>query len=261
MTEPLIAARGLTKRYRGHGRRIVTALNGVDIHLLPGESVAIVGESGSGKSTLLRCLAALERPDQGCVHWEGAEVWSLTPEQRRQRRRVIQVVFQDALASFNPRFTVAEIVREPLENYEGAPRRVLDEQVITLLQRVGLAPELARRYPHELSGGQQQRVALARALALRPRLLLCDEPLSNLDVTIQAYLLALLRSLRWQERLSLLFVTHNLALVPAICDRVLVMLRGQIVEELPANRLTEAQHPYTRALLAAVPDIDTAHQS
>ncbi|MER3419606.1 MAG: ABC transporter ATP-binding protein [Chloroflexota bacterium] len=256
MAEPLIAAHGLTKSYRGHGHRFVTALDGVNLHVLPNEGVAVVGESGSGKSTLLRCLAALERPDAGTVHWEGAEVWSLSAEQRRQHRRAIQLIFQDAFASFNPRFTVAEIVREPLENFAHAPRRVLNEQVSALLRRVGLAPELAERYPHELSGGQQQRVALARALALRPRVLLCDEPLSNLDVSVQAHLLTLLRELRRQEHLSLLFVTHNLALVPYLCDRVLVMFRGKIVEELSKNKLSAAQHPYTRNLIASVPDID-----
>jgi ABC-type dipeptide/oligopeptide/nickel transport system ATPase subunit len=254
--DALITAERLVRRYRGHGGRHVTALDGVSLTVAPGESVAVVGESGSGKSTLVRCLAALERPDAGRVLWDGTDVWTLHADALRQRRRQVQLIFQDARASFNPRFTVAKIVAEPLANFERMRRATLQEQVAALLRRVELDPAVAVRYPHELSGGQLQRVAIARALALRPRLLLCDEPLSSLDVSIQAQMLSLLRDLRANQNLSLLFVTHNLALVPAICDRVLVMWAGQIVEELKAERLMQAQHPYTRALLAAVPDIE-----
>jgi len=258
---PLIAAEGLVRVYGGRGARRIRALNDVTLAILPGESVAVVGESGSGKSTLVRCLVALERVDVGRVLWEGANVRSLSAAELRRRRQHVQVIFQDSLAAFNPRFTVAQVMREPLDNYVVQPsvsngRDTASNDVYALLERVGLEPSLARRYPHELSGGQQQRVAIARALALRPKLLLCDEPLSSLDVSVQAQILTLLQDLRRQEGVSLLFVTHNLALVPYVSDRALVMQDGRIVEDLPSRRLEAAVNPYTRALLATVPDID-----
>lgn len=257
--ESLIAAVGLVRRYRGPEGRQISALDGVTLEILPGESVAVVGESGSGKSTLVRCLAALERPDRGSVRWDGADVWALPPEALRQRRRHIQVIFQDSLASFNPRFTVAGIVGEPLKNFVQGRAGEPGSQVRALLRRVGLGEEFLDRFPHQLSGGQQQRVAIARALALRPRLLLCDEPLSGLDVSIQAEIRSLLRALRQEEGLSLLFVTHNLALVPSVADRVLVMHRGRVVEALSTSSLEQALDPYTRALLDAVPDVEALH--
>lgn len=252
---PLVAGEGLVRLYTARGGRRVQALRGVSLAVYPGESVAVVGESGSGKSTLVRLLAALERPDGGRVLWDGADVARLSTTAVRQERRHVQVIFQDSLAAFNPRFRIGQIVGEPLANFPAAGRDE-DAAVLALLDRAGLAPELVSRFPHELSGGQQQRVAIARALAPQPRLLLCDEPLSGLDVSVQAQMLQLLQQLRQENGLSLLFVTHNLALVPYVSDRVLVMQAGRVVEELPAQALDTASHPYARALLAAVPDLE-----
>ncbi len=258
-TPPIVSARDLVRQYRGRQGRLTTALDGVSLDVQVGESVAVVGESGSGKSTLVRCLAGLERPDSGRVCWDGADLASLSSGAARRQRVRLQVIFQDALDSFDPRFTVEAIIREPLDNFPDqtrlwdGPRGAVAE----LLRRVRLDPALALRYPHQLSGGQQQRVAIARALALQPALLLCDEPLSGLDVMVQGQILALLRDLRRQERLALLFVTHNLAVVPEVAGRVLVVHHGRLVEELAADNLDGASHPYTRALLDAVPDLET----
>jgi oligopeptide/dipeptide ABC transporter ATP-binding protein len=236
----------------------VRALAGVSLALRCGESLALVGESGCGKSTLARALLALLSPSAGRILWQGSAVGSLPPATLRSRRAQLQLIFQDGLASLDPRQRGFEIVAEGLREHAptlSAAER--EERVLTALAQVGLEPELAQRYPHQLSGGQCQRLGIARAMVLKPAVLVCDEPLSALDVSTQAQLLELLRSLKRHHGLSLIFITHNLASVRALCERVLVLFRGHTVELAPVAELFAApRHPYTRELLQAVPVLD-----
>jgi peptide/nickel transport system ATP-binding protein len=253
----------LTVRYRlGRGWLAppahLTALSAVSLELSAGDSLGVVGESGSGKSTLARAVLQLLRSSAGRVVWMGQPLAALPPQQLRRLRRDLQIVFQDPLGSLDPRMTVAQIVAEPLTVHE----RALDaharaREVAVALERVGLAASLAERYPHELSGGQCQRVGIARAMILKPRLLVCDEPLSALDIPTQAQIVALLAELRRATGMSLLFISHNLALVGQLCERVLVLYLGRMMELAPATTLyAKPRHPYTRELLAAVPTAD-----
>ena len=260
MTEPLLAARGLVKRFpirRGVLQRAIGAVHaveGVDLDVLPGECVALVGESGSGKTTLGRLLTRLIEPDAGSVRFAGEDLLALSGADLRRKRREIQVVFQDPWGSLNPRLSVGEAVGEPIVVHRLAARDELRERVADLLQMVGLSPEIASRYPHELSGGQRQRVGIARALATGPRLVVADEPVSALDVSVRAQIVNLLAELQQRLGLAMLFIAHDLALVEQLADRVAVMYLGRIVEQGPcAEVLARPQHPYTVSLLESVP--------
>ncbi|HUA23075.1 MAG TPA: ABC transporter ATP-binding protein [Steroidobacteraceae bacterium] len=243
--------------WRG-GRPAFHALHDVSLELHPGEALGVVGESGSGKSTLVRAALQLIRPGAGRVTWMGQNLADLPARELKRLRRDLQIVFQDPLASLDPRMTVGAIVAEPLEVHE--PRMnaaARQRQVLDMLARVGLSPDVSGRYPHEISGGQCQRVGIARAMILGPRLLVCDEPVSALDVTVQAQILDLLAGLKSERGMSILLVSHNLAVVRRLCDRVLVLYRGRMMELADSQTLfSQPLHPYTRELLDAVPVVD-----
>jgi peptide/nickel transport system ATP-binding protein len=256
-----ISSLGVSYRRRGAwgaGGRRLPALEDVTLDLAAGEALGVVGESGCGKSTLARAALELIRPSAGRVTWMGRALASLPARELKHLRRDLQLVFQDPLASLDPRLTVARIVAEPLQVHEpGLGRQARERQVTQMLLRVGLGAEMLERYPHELSGGQCQRVGIARAMILRPRLLVCDEPVSALDVSVQAQILDLLASLKAEHGMSILLVSHNLAVVGRLCDRVLVLYRGRMMELADARTLfARPLHPYTRELLDAVPVID-----
>jgi oligopeptide transport system ATP-binding protein len=240
----------------------LNAVEAVSFALQPGESLAIVGESGCGKSTLARAALRLLTPTQGRVVWLGQDLAALPLVQLRRLRKDLQIIFQDPLGSLDPRMSAGEIVGEGLRVH--APQLSAHERaaaVFAMLRRVGLAEELAYRYPHELSGGQCQRVGIARAMILEPKLLICDEPVSALDVSTQEQIVALLREVQQEAGLSLIFISHNLALVRRLCERVLVMYLGRMMELAPTGALFEApRHPYVRELLAAIPSLDPALQ-
>ncbi|MBV8404130.1 MAG: dipeptide ABC transporter ATP-binding protein [Gammaproteobacteria bacterium] len=258
-----LSVRDLGVRYRVRGRWLepatpLAALTGVSLELRAGESLGIVGESGSGKSTLARAVLRLLDASSGRVVWMGRELATLRSPELRALRRDLQIIFQEPLGSLDPRMTVAEIIEEPLlvheRSLDAAARRAV---VATALARVGLAAALAGRYPHELSGGQGQRVGIARAMVLAPRLLVCDEPVSALDAPTQRQIVSLLGELRRAQGLTLLFISHNLAVVRELCERVLVLYLGRRVELAPAAELFAApRHPYSRELLAAIPVAD-----
>jgi oligopeptide transport system ATP-binding protein len=259
--EVLLEVRNLVKHFPLGGgflsgfRGIVRAVDGVSFTIRRGETLGLVGESGCGKTTTGRCILQLERPTSGSIVFEGRELTTLDERQMRPVRRKIQVIFQDPYSSLNPRMTVGQMIDEPLAVHRIVPdparRR---ERVNELLVRVGLLPPHARRYPHELSGGQRQRVGVARALAMEPSLIICDEPVSALDVSIQAQIINLLEDLQAEFHLTYLFIAHDLAVVRHISDRVAVMYLGGIVELADRQDLyDDPLHPYTKALLAAVP--------
>jgi oligopeptide/dipeptide ABC transporter ATP-binding protein len=263
MTRELLEVRDLTVHFRqgagplGGAGRIVRAVDGVSFRLQEGESLGLVGESGSGKSTVGRAILRLVSPTGGAIRFEGADLLGRSEGALRPLRRKMQMIFQDPQSSLNPRRTVMRSVAEPLIVHERLAGRALRERVRQLLETVGLQREHMYRYPHELSGGQRQRIGLARALALRPRLLVLDEPTSALDVSVQAQMLALLERLQAELSLTYLFISHNLAVVRHICDRVAVMYLGRIVETAPVEGLfRDPRHPYTQALLSAVPAIE-----
>jgi oligopeptide/dipeptide ABC transporter ATP-binding protein len=235
----------------------VRAVDGVSLTIHRGETLALVGESGSGKSTLARALVGLEAPSSGHITFAGQRLEPLPASSRRALATKIQMVFQDPDASLSPRRTIRDTVGEPLDLHEHLGREERERRIERLLGEVGLDPALGARYPHELSGGQKQRVCIARAIAVRPELLVCDEAVSSLDVSVQAQILKLLGELRRATSLSYLFITHDLRVVRHIADRVAVMYLGEIVEVAPVRDLYEApQHPYTRVLLASVPSLD-----
>lgn len=236
----------------------VRAVDGVSFTVAPGETLGLVGESGCGKTTVGRAALRLIRATSGRVFFDGEDVFAAGPGALRRLRREMQIVFQDPAGSLNPRMRVEEIVGEPLVVHGvcrgRAERRA---RVLELLDTCGLARVAAGRYPHEFSGGQRQRIGIARALALRPRFIVCDEPTSALDVSIQSQILNLLKDLQAEFGLSYLFISHDMAVIRHMCDRVAVMLRGTIVEEGPMERvIDEPRHEYTRALLRAVPEPD-----
>jgi len=231
-------------------------VNGVDIALHRRESLGIVGESGCGKSTLARLLTRLHKPTGGSVLFEGQDITHATPAELRPLRPRLQMVFQDPYASLNPRMTVGDTLSEPLLAHgRVSSRREANERVSDLLATVGLKPAFAARFPHEFSGGQRQRISIARALALDPSVVVADEPVSALDVNVQAQVLNLMLDLRQRLGLSYLFIAHDLAVVRAFCDRVAVMYLGRVVEEGPADEvLSRPLHPYTVALTSAIPE-------
>ena len=235
--------------------RLLQAVGGVDFTLNPGETLGIVGESGSGKSTLARALIGLA-PATGRAIWQdGTELIGLSARQMLKYRADIQMVFQDPLASLNPRMTVGQIIAEPLTTHHpGLSRDQVKTRVKQMMERVGLLPNQINRYPHEFSGGQCQRIGIARALIVEPKLIICDEPVSALDVSIQAQVINLLADLQRDLGLALIFIAHDLSVVKHISDRVLVMYLGRVMEIAQANSLyATPQHPYTQALLSAVP--------
>ena len=235
----------------------VPAVDGVSFHLDEGECLGLVGESGSGKSTTGRAILRLVEPSGGDIRFDGRSILGLPDGEMRRLRRQMQMIFQDPQSSLNPRRSIMRSVAEPLIVHEGLSGGALRGRVRDLLETVGLQREHLYRYPHELSGGQRQRVGLARALALRPRLLVLDEPTSALDVSVQAQILDLLERLQDEFRLTYLFISHNLAVIRHICDRVAVMYLGRIVETAPVESLFESpRHPYSEALLRAVPDLE-----
>ena len=254
----LIEAKGLSKHYPSrHGGRVAKAVNKVDLTVEEGETLGIVGESGCGKSTLARLLLRLVEATAGDVIFQGESLFSLDRAAMRRRRRDIQIVFQDPYASLDPRMNVAEIIAEPLDIHGIGSRPSRRDKVRALLELVGLDPAAASRYPHEFSGGQRQRIGIARAIALEPKLVVLDEPVSALDVSIQSQILNLLDDLKARLKLSYIFISHDLAVVQHVSDRVAVMYLGRIVEEGPAEAvLGTPLHPYTQALISAVPEID-----
>lgn len=231
------------------------AVDGVSFDLDAGETLGVVGESGSGKSTLARALLALVKPSRGRVLWLGEDLNKLDDETLRKKRQDLQIIFQDPLAALNPRMTVRDIIAEPLWTFFPVMARVqVDERVRGVMKMVGLLPNQVNRYPHEFSAGQCQRIGIARALVLNPKLVICDEPVSALDVSIQAQIINLLKILQKKLNLSLVFIAHDLSVVKHISDRVMVMYLGRAMElSLRSNLYTKPLHPYTNALIKAVP--------
>ena len=258
---PLLQVRGLKKHFPLHGgilQRVVDhvhAVDGVSFDLQAGETLGLVGESGCGKSTTGRCILRLIEPTAGEVNFEGRDVIALDKPGLRALARDMQIIFQDPYASLNPRMTVGAIVGEALTIHKLAPtRRAFEDRIVELLETVGLAADHMRRYPHEFSGGQRQRIGIARALAVSPKLIVCDEAVSALDVSIQAQVINLLEDLQARFNLTYVFIAHDLSVVEHISDRVAVMYLGRIVELASAKQLyTSPRHPYTEALLSAVP--------
>jgi oligopeptide transport system ATP-binding protein len=261
LDEPLLVVEGLKKYFpvkKGVliNRTVdhVKAVDDVSFEIYPGETLGLVGESGSGKSTTGYCILQLLKPTAGSVRFLGEELTTMRREELRKMRREMQIVFQDPYASLNPRMTVGDIVGEPLVVHDIGDRRLRRRSVERLLEVVGFNPDFINRYPHEFSGGQRQRIGIARALALNPRLIVCDEPVSALDVSIQAQILNLLKDLQAEFGLAYLFIAHDLAVVRTMSDRIAVMNRGSVVEMGPAEEVyTKPSDPYSQALLAAVP--------
>ena len=260
---PLLQVEDLHKHYQISagilgGSHTVRAVNGVSLSIRRGETLGLVGESGCGKSTLGRTLVRLEEPTSGRVVLEGTDIASLRRAELKTFRRRIQIVFQDPYSSLNPRMSVRSILSEPLRLHGAVKsRNDLDRQVLSLLDRVGLRRDAIDRYPHAFSGGQRQRVGIARALSLKPDFIVCDEPISALDVSIQAQILNLLVDLQEEFELTYLFISHDLRVVERVSHRVAVMYLGRIVEVASARELyQDPQHPYTRALLSAIPEPD-----
>jgi oligopeptide/dipeptide ABC transporter ATP-binding protein len=250
--------RGVLQRVAGH----VRAVDGVSFSIAAGETLCLVGESGCGKSTVGKTILRLQEPTAGQIWLGDTEVTRLNEEQMRAHRRQVQMVFQDPYSSLNPRMRAGQIIAEPLENFDMAQGADKDRQVLALLDKVGLRKDAAERFPFEFSGGQRQRLGIARALALNPRLIVADEPVSALDVSVQAQVLNLLMDLQEEFGLSYLFVSHDLAVVEHIGHRIAVMYLGRIVELAPRDRIfAQPQHPYTEALMAAAPIADPKARS
>lgn len=260
--EPLMRVSNLVKHFQTGVATTVKAVDGVSFEIRQGETVGLVGESGCGKSTLGRLLAQLIPPTSGQIVFDGVDLINLTGEKLRQQRQQLQMIFQDPFASLDPRMTVGDIIAEPLENFRQLDRRQKDRRVQELLETVGLNPYFNNRYPHEFSGGQRQRIGIARALALHPKLIVADEPISALDVSIQAQIINLMLDLQRDFELTYLFVAHDLSVVRHVSARVMVMYLGKIVEIADSSEIyRNPRHPYTKALLASIPIPDPKVQS
>ena len=262
MNPPILAVDGLRKHFpirkglllRETGQ--VKALDGVSFAVQSGETLGLVGESGCGKSTLGRTLVRLHEPTAGSIRYRDQDLLALSGEGLRRMRRSLQLIFQDPFASLDPRMTISRILTEPFRVHGACPPRECHERAVALLEIVGLKVAHLNRYPHEFSGGQRQRIAIARAIALNPELVVADEPVSALDVSIQAQILNLLKDLQEQFRLTYLFISHDLSVVDHFCDRIAVMYLGKIIELAPREELfRNPQHPYTQALVEAIPRI------
>jgi peptide/nickel transport system ATP-binding protein len=260
MTQYVLAVDDLVKRFvaklsaLGRPLSTVKAVDGVSFVLRPGETLALVGESGCGKSTVGRLVMRLIEPTAGRIVLDGDDVTALSETAFRPLRRKVQLIFQDPFASLNPRMTVGQILAEPLMLHDMVPAAERKQRVAELLEMVGLEPFYAGRYPHEFSGGQRQRIVIARALAVEPKIVICDEPVSALDVSIRAQILNLLKELQARLGLAYIFISHDLSVVKHIADRIAVMYLGRIVETGPADDIfDDPRHPYTRALLSAIP--------
>ena len=251
---PLLRVENLVKHFPVGLGASVKAVDGVSLEIYPGETVGLVGQSGCGKSTLGRLITQLMPATSGNVFIDGVDLTKLSGEKLRQKRRELQMIFQDPYSSLNPRMTVGDIIAEPLENFGLLRGKAKDQRVQELLKIVGLNPYFNNRYPHEFSGGQRQRIGIARALALRPKLIVADEPISALDVSIQAQVINLIQDLQREFKLTYLFIAHDLSVVRHISDRVMVMYLGKIVEIADSTQTyTSPKHPYTKALLSAIP--------
>ncbi len=264
MTEPLLTVQDLKVHFPiGKGlftgaSAAVRAVDGISFELQPGETLGIVGESGCGKSTLGRAILRLTKPTAGSIVWLGRDFLGLDKATLRKARREMQIIFQDPLASLDPRMTVGAIISRPLKTFHPELKKAeVEARVKEAMAQVGLAPEMMRRYPHEFSGGQCQRIGIARAMILKPRLIVCDEPVSALDVSIQAQIINLLRKLQAEAGLSLLFISHNLSVVRHISHRVMVLYLGKIMEIAERDVFyANPMHPYSRALISAIPQPD-----
>ncbi|OZI26912.1 peptide ABC transporter ATP-binding protein [Bordetella genomosp. 9] len=258
---------GASRSLTGRGGRAIQAVEDVSFHVRTGETLGLVGESGCGKSTTGRMIVGLDRPTRGAIRFKGQDLAALSDAQWRIKRREVQIIFQNPLAALDPRLSIARQIREPLDLHGIGPAGERDAAVDALMNAVSLPYALRDRYPHQISGGQAQRVVIARALALKPSLIVCDEPVSALDVSVQATVIALLEKLQHDHGIAYLFISHDLRVVRRLSHRVAVMYLGQIVEEAPTDALYERPlHPYTQALLSAIPDISatlqrTAHAS
>lgn len=259
MTEILLEVKNLKKYYRSRSglinrnARMVKAVDGISLQLKEGEILGIVGESGCGKSTLGRAILRLVKPTSGEIYFDGKDILAMKKEELRNQRSAMQIIFQDPGASLNPRMTIGEIIGEPIDIYQLSSGRNKDEKVFELMDMVGINRSYINRFPHEFSGGQRQRIGIARALAVNPKLIICDEPVSALDVSVRAQILNLMRELKEKLNLTYIFISHDLSVVHHICDRVAVMYLGKIVEIADKERLySNPAHPYTKALLSAI---------
>ena len=248
-----------SKSLTGKPVKIVHAVDSVDLTIYEGETIGVVGESGCGKSTLGRCILQLIKPTAGHVLYRGEDITKLNKEQMRQMRRKMQLIFQDPYASLNPRMTVLELIMAPLEAFGIGTMEERVQRVKEIMELVGMPENMMNRYPHEFSGGQRQRIVIARALVLNPEFVVCDEPVSALDVSVRAQVLNLIQELKKKKHLTYMFISHDLSVVKYISDRIAVMYLGRIVEIAEKNELyNNPQHPYTKALLSAIPipDVD-----
>ena len=248
-----------SKSLTGKPLKIVHAVDSVDLTIYEGETIGVVGESGCGKSTLGRCILQLIRPTAGNVLYRGEDITKLNKEQMRQMRRKMQLIFQDPYASLNPRMTVLELIMAPLEAFGIGTMEERVQRVKEIMELVGMPENMMNRYPHEFSGGQRQRIVIARALVLNPEFVVCDEPVSALDVSVRAQVLNLIQELKKKKHLTYMFISHDLSVVKYISDRIAVMYLGRIVEIAEKNELyNNPMHPYTKALLSAIPipDVD-----